>query len=86
VADADPSSLINIVLNGSARIVVAGMPDAYRMPQFRVLLRDEEIAEIVSFIRQSWGNTASPVTPEQVSKIRRASEAASDAVVILKMR
>ena len=86
VADADPSSLINIALNGSSRIVVAGMPDAYRMPQFRVLLRDEEIAEIVSFIRQSWGNTASPVTSEQVSKIRRASEAASDAVVILKMR
>jgi mono/diheme cytochrome c family protein len=86
IADADPSSLINITLNGSSRIVVAGMPDAYRMPQFRVLLRDEDIAEIVSYIRQSWGNMATPVTPAQVANIRHNSEAASDAVVILKMR
>jgi mono/diheme cytochrome c family protein len=86
IADADPSSLINITLNGSSRIVVAGMPDAYRMPQFRVLLRDDEIAQIVSYIRQSWGNLATPVTPDAVAKIRHSSEAASDAVVILKMR
>jgi hypothetical protein len=29
---------------------------------------------------------ATPVVPDQVAKIRRTSEAASDAVVILKMR
>jgi len=86
VQDADPTSLINMTLNGSARVVVAGMPDAYRMPQFRVLLKDEEIAEIVSFIRSSWGNRAASVTGAQVSKIRSGTEAASDAVVILKMR
>jgi mono/diheme cytochrome c family protein len=84
--DPDPSSLINITLNGSSRVVVDGMPDAYRMPQFRVLLKDDEIADIVSFIRGSWGNKAAPVTADQVGKIRKATEAASDAVVILKMR
>ena len=82
----DPTSLINITLNGSARVVVSGMPDAYRMPQFRVLLKDEEIADIVSFIRSSWGNRAAPITAAQVAKVRPATEAASDAVVILKMR
>jgi mono/diheme cytochrome c family protein len=86
VLDTDPTSLINITLNGSARVVVSGMPDAYRMPQFRVLLKDEEIADIVSFIRSSWGNRAAPVTAAQVAKVRPATEAASDAVVILKMR
>jgi mono/diheme cytochrome c family protein len=86
VMDPDPSSLINITLNGSARVVVDGMPDAYRMPQFRVLLKDEEIAEILSFIRTSWGNKAAPVTVDQVAKIRKNTDAASDAVVILKMR
>jgi mono/diheme cytochrome c family protein len=86
VMDPDPSSLINITLNGSSRVVVDGMPDAYRMPQFRVLLKDDEIADIVSFIRGSWGNKAAPVTADQVGKIRKATEAASDAVVILKMR
>jgi mono/diheme cytochrome c family protein len=86
VMDPDPSSLINITLNGSSRVVVEGMPDAYRMPQFRVLLKDQDIAEIVSFIRSSWGNSAVPVTADQVAKIRKNSSAASDAVVILKMR
>jgi mono/diheme cytochrome c family protein len=84
--DPDPSSLINITLNGSSRVVVDGMPDAYRMPQFRVLLSDEDIASIVSFIRAEWGNKAAPVTAEQVAKIRGTTDAASDAVVVLKMR
>ena len=84
--DRDPVSLINITLNGSSRIVVDGMPDAYRMPQYRVLLNDQEIADIVNFMRGSWGAPAAPVTAEQVAKVRAATEAASDAVVILKMR
>jgi mono/diheme cytochrome c family protein len=86
INDADPASLINITLNGSSRIVVEGMPDAYRMPQYRVLLRDGEIADIVNFMRASWSDKATPVTAEQVGKIRRETEPASDAVVILKMR
>jgi mono/diheme cytochrome c family protein len=86
LSDADPASLINITLNGSSRIVVEGMPDAYRMPQFRVLLRNDEIADIVSYIRQSWGGQGGMVTPDQVAKIRKSSDPASDAVVVLKMR
>jgi mono/diheme cytochrome c family protein len=62
------------------------MPDAYRMPQFRVLLRNDEIADIVSYIRQSWGGQGGAVTPDQVAKIRKSSDPASDAVVVLKMR
>jgi cytochrome c553 len=31
--DGDPSSLINLVLNGAEPLVVKGTPDAYRMPQ-----------------------------------------------------
>ncbi len=41
VLDADPSSLINLVLNGADPLVVKGVPDAYRMPQFRIQLNDE---------------------------------------------
>ena len=86
VLDLDPASLINMTLNGSSRVVVAGMPDAYRMPQFRVLMKDDEIADVVNFIRASWGNRAAPVTADQVAKLRLTTDAASDAVVILKMR
>ena len=85
-ADPDPVSLVNIVLNGSARVVVDGMPDAYRMPQYRVLLTDQEIAEVVTFVRTSWGNKATPVTAADVAKIRKITDPAGDQVHILRMK
>ena len=47
--------------------VVEGLPDAYRMPQFRILLADQDIADVVNFIRTSWGNQAAPVTAAQAA-------------------
>ncbi len=84
--DAVPSSLVNIILNGSARIVVDGMPDTYRMPQFRVQLKDQQVAELASFVRETWGNPEKPVSADDVAKIRKITDPASDAVVILKMK
>ncbi len=86
VLDADPSSLINLVLNGADPIVVKGIPDAYRMPQFRIQLDDEEIAEVLSFVRGGWGNGAEAVTAEQVKKLRPVTDPSSDRVIVLKMR
>jgi hypothetical protein len=84
--DEGTSSLINVTLNGSARVVVDGLPDSYRMPQSRVLLSDRDVADVVTFIRQGWGNHASTATADEVARLRRSTSAASDAVVILKMR
>ena len=84
--DKDPSSLINIVLNGSNQIVVKGVPDAYRMPQFRINLSDQEIADVVTFIRRGWGNSGAAVTAGDVAAMRKATDPSSDRVVILKMR
>ena len=84
--DSDPSSLINLVLNGAQPIVVKGTPDAYRMPQYRVQLTDEEIASVLSFARAGWGNGAAPVTADQVKALRPVTDPSSDRVIILKMR
>lgn len=84
--DADPVSLVNVTLNGASRIVIGGMPDAYRMPQYGVLLSNQEIADVVNFMRASWGERPAPVTAGTVEKIREQTEPASDAVVILRMR
>ncbi len=86
VLDSDPSSLINITLNGSARIVVKGMPDSYRMPQFRVMLSDQKVADVVTFMRTSWGNKSGTVTAAQVAKIRNETNPASDRVEVLRMK
>src|SRR6516225_1313399 len=74
----DPSSLINLVLNGT--------PDAYRMPQYRVQFTDDEIAQVLTFMRSAWGNGAASVTAEQVKALRPVTDPSSDRVIILKMR
>jgi len=86
ILDPDPVSLINITLNGSGRIVVAGLPHAYRMPQFRALLNDQQTADVVNFMRTSWGNAASTVSASDVKKIREATNPASDRVEVLRMK
>jgi mono/diheme cytochrome c family protein len=86
VLDEDPSSLINIVLNGSVPLVAKGTPDAYRMPQFRQQLSDQDAADVITFMRNRWGNQAPAVTAAQVSKLRKATNPTSDKLIILKMR
>ena len=34
------------------------------------IIRDDRLAEIISFVRYAWGNEASPVTKEEVTKFR----------------
>ena len=86
VLDTDPSSLINLVLNGSNPLVVKGTPDSYRMPQFRLQYSDQEIADVVTFIRNGWGNSAPVVTADEVAELRKTTDPTSDQVLILKMR
>ncbi len=84
--DGDPSSLINLVLNGAEPLVVKGTPDAYRMPPYRVQLTDDEIAKVLTFVRSAWGNGAASVTAGQVKTLRPVTDPSSDRVIILKMR
>jgi mono/diheme cytochrome c family protein len=40
------------------------------MPGFGWRLSDEEVAQLGTFIRQSWGNHASTISAAQVRKLR----------------
>jgi mono/diheme cytochrome c family protein len=86
VLDENPSSLINVVLNGSVPLVAKGTPDAYRMPQFRQQLSDQDAADVITFMRNRWGNQAPAVTATQVAKLRKTTNSSSDQIIILKMR
>lgn len=68
-----PNRIIHIVLYGlTGPIEVSGQRYSFSagMTPFGSVLSDEEIAAILSYVRQAWGNKASPVTPEQVQKVR----------------
>ncbi|QWA30343.1 cytochrome c [Pseudomonas sp. RC3H12] len=83
---AENASAINITLNGSQRIVAAGVPDAYRMPAFREQLSDREIAEVLSFARSAWGNQGGAVQAKAVGELRGHTDPASSSPIILHMR
>jgi mono/diheme cytochrome c family protein len=71
----DPSRLIATVLNGGAVPASAGLPSRYFMPAFANRLTDQETADILTFVRSSWGNRAPRATAEQVAALRRATGA-----------
>ncbi len=86
VLDKDPTSIINIVLNGSMPIVVDGLPDRYKMPPFRNVLDDAALADLLRFVRQSWGNAASPVPRSQIATLRAETDFVRDQAQLLRMQ
>ena len=70
----DDSSAINVTLNGTADIVLRGVAAPYVMPGFRLALSDTQIAQVVSFIRRSWGNQAPLTSTGSVSKLRKSTK------------
>lgn len=80
------ASAINITLNGSQRIVAAGVPDAYRMPALRQQLSDDEIAQVLSYVRTTWGNDGGAVSAKEVAKLRERTDPASSSPIVLHMR
>ena len=63
---------IRMVLNGGFAPGTAGNPRPYGMPPFRPLLNDDEVAAVVSYIRNSWDNRAGLVSPIEVDRYRSA--------------
>jgi len=68
-----PNRMIRLVLDGiQGPITVKEQNFNGAMPPWRELLTDADIAAVLTYVRgnQNWGNTAPPVTPEQVKAIR----------------
>ncbi|MFA5915326.1 MAG: c-type cytochrome [Burkholderiales bacterium] len=66
---ADPATLLHITLTGWKTAETAAHPRVYTMPSF-ARLSDQEIAEILSFVRTAWDNRAEAVAASQVKKMR----------------
>ncbi|SFN32810.1 Cytochrome c, mono-and diheme variants [Nitrosospira briensis] len=68
---ASPINAIRSILHGGYAPVTAANPRPYGMPPFAQVLRDEEIALVLSYIRNAWGNRGSLVTAVQVDRSRK---------------
>ena len=79
VSAPDPASLLRIVLEGSASPSIVHDPMPERMPAFAGKLSDGDIADVVSYMRRSWGNRAPPVDARAAARLRE--KLAKDAAV-----
>jgi mono/diheme cytochrome c family protein len=69
-----PERPVHIVLQGfQGEIVRNGVTYNAVMPGFGRLLSDDEVASVVTYIRNSFGNEAPEVAPEGVAEMREAS-------------
>ena len=78
VAAADAATLVHITLTGWKTTATAAHPRVWTMPAF-ARLADAEIAEILSFVRQSWGAGAGPVDAAEVKAARAGLDPKIDA-------
>lgn len=68
----DESRLIGIVMNGfSEGVEINGDTYTNPMPGFGTSLKDEEIADVLTYVRNSFGNKASEISAEQVKALRK---------------
>jgi mono/diheme cytochrome c family protein len=65
-----PDTLVNLILQGARAPGTAAAPSRTAMPPFGWRYDDREVAELATYVRQSWGNQASAVTAGQVRAIR----------------
>jgi mono/diheme cytochrome c family protein len=65
-----PINSIRMVLNGGYPPSTGGNPRPYGMPPFGPELSDSEVAAVVSYIRNSWGNEGGLVAPGEVGRYR----------------
>jgi mono/diheme cytochrome c family protein len=68
----NPVSLISIVLAGSQTPRTTQTPAQFTMPPFAWRLSDRDVADLVNFIRSSWGNSASVASASDVAGVRKA--------------
>ncbi|MBK4716916.1 cytochrome c [Enterobacterales bacterium BIT-L3] len=65
-----PVSLMRVVLAGSRGADTPTHPTAPAMPSFAATMNDRQIADVLTYIRNSWGNAASAVSASDVQKMR----------------
>jgi mono/diheme cytochrome c family protein len=68
----DPASTLQIILAGAQTLTTPRAPNTGSMPGYAKQLSDQEIADVATYIRNSWGNAAPPVSADQVAKARNA--------------
>lgn len=80
LAQGDAAKPINIVLHGlKGPIVRNGVAINGQMAPWKDQLSDQEIADVLTYVRSAFGNTAAAVTPDEVKTAREATASRTQA-------
>ena len=60
------------MLRGGLSVATKQAPTGAAMPAFAWVLKDDQVAALVTYIRNSWGNAAAAVAADTVGKERAA--------------
>lgn len=63
-------TLVRLVLNGSQAVATPGARTTPSMPSLGWRLSDQQVADVLTYIRNSWGNAASAVQPSDIASKR----------------
>ena len=73
IVTGDKKQLVKIILNGlSEPMLINGETYNNAMPS-HAFLNDQQIADVLSYIRNTFGNTAEVIKPEEVASIRKTN-------------
>ncbi|MDA9830809.1 PA14 domain-containing protein [Akkermansiaceae bacterium] len=74
-----PERIIEIVLHGlQGKLQVAGKDFNLAMPPHKDSLTDDQISNIISYVRSSWGHKESAVTKQQIAAMRKSTAKQKD--------
>ncbi|HEX3099012.1 MAG TPA: cytochrome c, partial [Usitatibacter sp.] len=67
----DPTSLARLVLEGAPSAKTPSKPEGFAMPAFGWKLSDAEVADLLTYVRASFGNEATPVSASKIADVRK---------------
>lgn len=71
----DPTNMIHALLDGARAPHTEGRPTSAGMPAFSWKLNDQEMADVLNYVRNSWGNEAAEVKASDVATLCKATDA-----------
>jgi mono/diheme cytochrome c family protein len=66
----DPTTLIRVVLRGARSVATDAEPTSPGMPSYGWQLDDAQVAAVLTYIRNTWGAAAPPVSAQDVTRER----------------
>jgi len=68
----DTTSLARLVLEGAHSARTPDKPEGFAMPGFAGKLSDRDVADVLTYVRASFGNGAGPVETSKIASVRKS--------------